>query len=88
MKWIACLMAMLVCLFQYKLWFDDAGVMNVMHLSQQIKTQIDANDAIAKQNKWLETEIIDLKNGTRAIEARARIELGMVKQGETYYHFE
>ena len=30
-------------------------------------------------------EIIDLKNGTEAIEEKARTEMGMIKEGEEFY---
>ena len=36
-------------------------------------------------NRDLEVEVLDLKNGTEAIEERARSELGMIREGETFY---
>ncbi|MFT7684445.1 MAG: cell division protein FtsB, partial [Moritella dasanensis] len=33
----------------------------------------------------LKNEILDLRNGNDAIEERTRNELGMIKEGETFY---
>jgi cell division protein FtsB len=33
----------------------------------------------------LESEILDLKNGLEAVEERARSDLGMIRDGETFY---
>ncbi|MCG8613092.1 MAG: septum formation initiator family protein, partial [Pseudomonadales bacterium] len=38
----------------------------------------------AERNSKLDAEVIDLKNGRKAIEEKARNELGMVKKGETF----
>ena len=43
------------------------------------------NDELKKQNDALRAEVNDLKKGTDAIEERAREELGMIKEGETYF---
>lgn len=32
-------------------------------------------------------EVIDLKSGTDTLEERARIELGLIKEGEVFYKF-
>ena len=41
--------------------------------------------SLADRNKKLEIEIVDLKTGVEAIEERARSELGMIEQGETFF---
>ncbi len=38
-----------------------------------------------KENQELRAEIEDLKKGLEAIQERARSELGMIKEGETYF---
>ena len=37
------------------------------------------------RNNALEAEVKDLKKGKAAIEERARSELGMIQEGETFY---
>tara|TARA_B100001559_G_scaffold58815_1_gene47283 strand:+ start:4340 stop:4480 length:141 start_codon:yes stop_codon:yes gene_type:complete len=41
--------------------------------------------SLEDRNKKLEIEIVDLKTGVEAIEERARSELGMIEQGETFF---
>ena len=43
------------------------------------------NMSLEDRNKKLEIEIVDLKTGVEAIEERARSEVGMIEQGETFF---
>ena len=43
------------------------------------------NDQLKLRNQQLDEEVRDLKQGVTAIEERARVELGMVKQDEVFY---
>lgn len=81
------LAAMLVVLLglQYRLWLGDGGMREVGRLRQEIEQQRKENDALRERNRTLTAEVQDLKKGTTAIEERARTDLGMVKQGETFY---
>jgi cell division protein FtsB len=40
---------------------------------------------LSERNEALEVEVLDLKNGLEAVEERARSELGMIEEGETFY---
>ena len=71
---------------QYKLWFGDASVSDVMELKQSIKEQEAKNEQIKQRNAVLAAEVEDLKTGLEAIEERARSELGMIKKDETFIH--
>lgn len=71
---------------QYKLWFGDASVSDVMELQQSIKEQEAKNEQIKQRNAVLAAEVEDLKTGLEAIEERARSELGMIKKDETFIH--
>ncbi len=77
---------MLFFLLQYKLWFGDASVSDVMELKQTIKEQQARNEQIKQRNAVLAAEVEDLKTGLEAIEERARSELGMIKKDETFIH--
>ncbi len=71
---------------QYKLWFGDGSVREVIELRQTVEEQHSNNDQIKQRNIVLEAEVEDLKTGLEAIEERARNELGMIKDDETFIH--
>ena len=81
--WIALLISLFLIL-QYDLWVGDGSLATVWRLQQSIDNQSKENKILADRNKALEAEVIDLKQGKDAIEERARSDLGMVKEGETY----
>lgn len=81
---IATLIVVFVVL-QYKLWFGDGNLREVWQLRDAIEAQKKENSLLQERNAALEAEVIDLKNGLQAIEERARNELGMIKEGETFY---
>lgn len=70
---------------QYQLWFDDTGVLANYALSDQIENQSELNRASKARNQVLEEEIWAIKSGMDSIEAKARKELGMLKEGETFF---
>lgn len=78
-------LAALLLLLQYPLWFGTGGVLAIWGLHQEITAQRDENTKLAERNRALAADVIDLKDGLAAIEERARVELGMIKKGETFY---
>ena len=85
MKRLLLLLIILVGLLQYRLWLGENNLSQYMNLQKQIASQQESNNKLIARNQVLIAEIIDLKSGTEAIEERARNELGMVKEGETFY---
>jgi len=85
MRWIGWLLFVLLLLLQYRLWVGDGSLAEVWDLYQQVETQRDENQSLRERNQALEAEVQDLKKGLGAIEERAREELGMIKEGETFY---
>jgi cell division protein FtsB len=81
---ITVLLALLVVL-QYRLWFGAGGLNEVRHLRQEISQQHNENQLLGERNRTLAAEVQDLKQGTAAIEERARTDLGMVGAGETFF---
>jgi cell division protein FtsB len=84
MRWLIIVLVSLVLILQYKLWFQDGGIKQAAKLQLAINDQTKVNTELALQNTQLRAEVKDLKHGQEAIEERARNELGMVKQNETY----
>jgi cell division protein FtsB len=84
-RWIISLLIVLLVLLQYKLWVGDGSLAEVWDLYQQVDTQKQENQQLRERNQALEAEVQDLKQGLQAIEERAREELGMIKDEETFY---
>ncbi len=78
-------LAVLVALLQYRAWFGDAGYFAAQDLADVVEEQRRRGEALGRRNELLTAEVMALKTGVEALEARARKDLGMVKQGETFY---
>lgn len=85
MKFLAAALLVVLLALQYRLWLGDGGMREVGRLRQEIDQQHKENESLLERNRTLTAEVQDLKKGTTAIEERARSDLGMVKQGETFY---
>ncbi len=85
MKIIAFVLLVLLIWLQYKIWLQDGGLPEVMQLQQEIETVKTEVQNLQERNSSLDAEVRDLKKGLRAIEERARSEMGMIKEGEVYY---
>ncbi|MDA1074724.1 MAG: septum formation initiator family protein [Proteobacteria bacterium] len=81
---VVLLFTILVCL-QYKLWLSDVGIFTGQRLEQQLEQHRIRVDMTQQRNRLLRTEVMALKNGLEAVEARARTDLGMIKEGEVFY---
>ncbi|MGY5452651.1 cell division protein FtsB [Agarivorans sp. MS3-6] len=79
------LLILIVLLLQYQLWFGKNSINDYFSLQDQVAKQQLANQQLAQRNGVLQAEIGDLRNGLDAAEEHARNELGMIKQGETFY---
>jgi len=86
MKAIMIVLMLMLALLQYRLWLGHDGVPAVLKLHHMVKVQKQNNAVLEERNKVLTVEVIDLKSGIGALEERARSELGMIKQGETFFH--
>lgn len=85
LRWIALLLLLLLIGLQLKLWSGSGSMHEVDSLSQAVKKQSQENASLLKRNQALAADVHDLKHGDQAVEARARTELGLVKQGEVFY---
>ena len=74
----------LLALIQYPLWVGKGGWLRVWELDRQLLAQNTTNARLLERNRALEGEVRDLKQGTVAIEERARYELGMMKPDEIF----
>lgn len=80
----AILLILLVSL-QYRLWFGKNSVPDYLDLKDDVTHQVGLNEKLQQRNKLLYADTDDLKLGLEAIEERARNELGMIKDNETFF---
>ena len=85
MRAVSILLLVLLALLQYRLWFGKNSVPDYYELEKDVQRQQQTNDKLKQRNKLLYAEIDDLKSGVEATEERARNELGMIKEGETFF---
>lgn len=83
-KLIIFLLLLLIGL-QYQLWAEKGSMTAHEHLNDLVTQQRQKNRGLQTRNQRLAAEVADLKQGLTAIEERARLELGMIKQGEVFY---
>ncbi|MBV8665233.1 MAG: cell division protein FtsB [Burkholderiaceae bacterium] len=84
MRLIALCLALLLLLIQYPLWLGKGGWLRVWDLDRQVAAAQKHDDELKARNAKLASEVNDLKDGTGAVEERARLELGMIKSDEIF----
>ncbi len=87
MKILLVALLLLLLGLQYRLWFGEGNILYVSKLKQQIEEQKAENQRLKSQNAHLVAEVEALRTGYDAIEAKAREELGLIKEGETFFLF-
>ena len=85
MKPLAAVLAALIVVLQYPLWFGKGGWLRVRELDRQVASQLAVNAGLKARNETLDAEVRDLKQGLDAIEERARLELGMIRKDEVFF---
>ena len=73
-------------LLQYRLWVAKEGSLAEVHrLQAEVEEQETLNRGLRERNRQLELEVLELQHGLETVEDRARRDLGMIREGETYY---
>lgn len=85
MKLLTVIMVFLLILLQYRLWTGNGSLVEVNLLKDEIEKIENENENLKERNLSLTAEVFDLKQGHEAIEEIARSEMGMIKDGETFY---
>jgi cell division protein FtsB len=87
LKWILSLSVpvLLILVLQYRLWFDDTGVVASWQLQQQM-TELEQDIAVQQvRNDWLRAEVDNLNHSDELIEEKAREDLGFIGKDESFY---
>ena len=87
MNKILLVLSILLALLQYRLWVGEGSLAHLVALKRETaKQQIEVTE-LEQHNHVLIAEVKALKSGNDLIEEKARTQLGMIKDGETFYMF-
>tara|TARA_B110000263_G_scaffold245409_1_gene254948 strand:+ start:832 stop:1125 length:294 start_codon:yes stop_codon:yes gene_type:complete len=84
-KLVFIILLVLLIALQINIWVKKDGYKKMKEIENLIALQTIENENMTIRNNRLKEEIKDLKNGQDAIEEKARIDIGMVKEGEEFY---
>ncbi len=85
LKFVIGFLTFLLIILQLRLWVGDGGVRQVSRLKTELQRETEMAHALQERNETLEAEVQDLKTRLGALEERARTDLGMIREGETFY---
>ena len=77
----------LLLLLQYRLWLGEGGIRERQVLEAQVRVGEEGNQLLRERNDALARQVLDLQEGDEMLEAVAREELGLVRQGEEFILF-
>ncbi len=85
MKFLIAVLLLLIVLLQYRLWFGDGSIQQNKAYQQRLdQLKIQAEEK-RQRNEALYAEVLDLRKGNEAVEERARYDLGMIREEETFF---
>lgn len=85
MRWMLVILGIAAIGLQAELWLADDGYRKTVDLRNAVADQRDLNEELRVRNASLDAEVINLKQGLEAAEERARTDLGLIGQHETFY---
>ena len=85
MKLLWTLMVVVILLLQVRLGVGEGSFAQVWALEQSIAEQRNENAELATRNERLYAEVRNLRNEQGAVEERARMNLGLIREGETFF---
>jgi cell division protein FtsB len=85
LRWLLSILVLLLGLLQYRLWFAEGSFAEQHRLELQVEEQTRINAELQARNAVLEREVLELQSGNKGVEQRAREQLGLVREGETFY---
>lgn len=77
----------LLIVLQYRLWLGEGGISERNSLEAQVAGDSLENESLRQRNEALADRVIELQEGDEMLEAVAREDLGLVKEGEEFILF-
>ena len=88
MRWLLAVLVAILVILQYRLWIAEGSIAEQQRLKAQVEEFTRVNAQLRDRNAVLEREVLELQTGNRGVEQRAREQLNLVREGETYYQVE
>jgi cell division protein FtsB len=85
MRWLLVILLVFLAGLQFRLWVGEGSLAHRAELNRQLEEQEHENQALRERNALIAIDVESLKTNLNAIEEKARADLGMIKQGETFY---
>lgn len=79
---VMAVLLVLLAVLQMRIWQESR---QVGELRERLAEQRVENRELRRRNAELAAEVRNLRDGTEAIEERARHELGLIREGEVFY---
>ncbi len=85
MRWLLAILLGLLLVLQYRLWIAEGSLAEQQRLKNQVVEFTEQNEILRQRNAVLEREVLELQTGNAGVEQRAREQLNLVRDGETFY---
>lgn len=85
MRWMLVILGIVAIAMQGQLWFAADGYRKTVGLRDAVAEQRGLNEELRERNASLDAEVVNLKQGLEAAEERARTDLGLIGQSETFF---
>ena len=85
MRWVLAALLLAAITLQGELWFSQDGYRKTRDLRSAVHEQRAINAELKARNAALDAEVVNLKEGVEAAEERARTDLGLIGENETFY---
>ena len=79
------ILTIILLAMQQQIWFGQSGYFERKALAERQTEQQQRTESLTLRNAKMTAEVVALKSNSAAFEARARSELGMVREGEVFY---
>jgi cell division protein FtsB len=85
LRWLLLSLLVVLGALQYRLWFAEGSLAEQHRLELQVEEQTLINRELQARNSVLDREVLELQSGNNGVEQRAREQLGLIREGETFY---
>jgi len=85
MKILWAILIILTLLLQTRLWAGEGSFAQVWSLEEAVAEQRAENAKLAVRNERLYAEVRNLRDEQGAVEERARMNLGLIREDETFF---